>query len=542
MTTTDISQGLKNYFAFDSFRPGQKEIVNSILNGTDTVAVMPTGGGKSLCYQLPAVLLPHLTIVISPLIALMKDQVDALNARGIKSRYINSTLSTTEITTIYQELQDNKIQLLYIAPERFSSQSFLDLFQTLKVSQLAIDEAHCISHWGHDFRPEYAQLAQFIAQLKQRPNVSAFTATATPEVTKDIVSRLEMDQPQVFIRGFDRPNLHFFVQANVKLKDRFDEVVRLCQSIEGSGIVYCLTVKDTEKLAVYLTRNNIPSRAYHGQLSSTDKNQIQDEFMENRHQVIVATIAFGMGVDKADIRYVIHCGMPPSLERYYQEAGRAGRDGEQAYCILLHNGRDVGTHHFFFTNDKNIMLNQGKSYEQVTQILDGRYRMLESMRQYVNHEACRRQYILDYFKDPQVKELRENCEGCDQCLDFQWDKATKSPEQRKAAPTTTDELSDTVLETVKYYLFGKSPEETAAIRSLGINTIWNHLIDWYGAGGNLNYAKFVKPKTELKILQAIKQVDSTEKLRPIKDLLPPKVSYEQIRLVLAKERREARSE
>jgi len=537
MSTNQLTRSLKEYFSFDSFRPGQEEIIQSILSGTDTMAIMPTGGGKSLCYQLPAVVLDKVTIVVSPLIALMKDQVDALNARGIKSRYVNSSLSSSEISTIYSQLSNGEVRILYIAPERFSSESFMNLFQRLDIDFIAVDEAHCISQWGHDFRPEYAQLASFIAQHPKRPKLAAFTATATPEVTEDITKRLKLRRPAVFVRGFDRPNLKFFIQANMKVRDRHNEVVRLCRSMEGSGIVYCLTVKETEEIATKLCSQDIKAQAYHAQLPAKEKNKIQDDFMENEYQVIVATVAFGMGVDKADIRYVIHSGMPPSLERYYQEAGRAGRDGETAYCILLHNGRDAGTHHFFFSNAKDIMLKQGKSYEEVNRLITGKYRMLDKIKQYVDTQDCRRRFILDYFEDPQVKDLEANCKGCDHCLDYKWTSAVKTKKQ-KSVPTNRSELSDTVLETVKLYLVGKSPSDIASIRSLGVRTVWNHLIDWYGAGGNFPYDTFLSVRQESLIKTAIEKVGSSEKLRPIKDKVPDSITYEQIKLVLARQRRE----
>ena len=331
-----LEKNLQKYFNFSEFRPGQREIVEAILDGYDTVALMPTGGGKSLCYQLPAIIADKLTVIISPLIALMKDQVDALNARGIPAVFINSSLTFEEIGENFEKIKKGSVKILYVAPERFGSFEFQKLFSELDIFLFSVDEAHCVSQWGHDFRPDYLEIKKYIRNLKNRPIVAAFTATATPEVQGDIVERLEMKNPKIFIRGFDRPNLKFLVQCDLKTKERYEEILRIIKSLSGSGIVYSLTRKETEVIAKYLKENGIKAVAYHAGMEAKRREKVQEDFMENRIQVIVATIAFGMGVDKADIRYVIHCGMPGSLEGYYQEAGRAGRDGEKAYCVLLH--------------------------------------------------------------------------------------------------------------------------------------------------------------------------------------------------------------
>lgn len=330
----NLEGNLKKYFNFEKFRTGQKEIIESIAGGRDTVALMPTGGGKSLCYQLPATAFPGLTVVISPLIALMKDQVDALVARGIAAACINSTLDPADIDRCWEKLVKGEIKILYIAPERLAAPGFARKLRELDISFLAVDEAHCVSQWGHDFRPDYMHIAKQINSLKKRPIVAAFTATATPEVKNDIILRLELREPAVFVRGFDRPNLKFFVEMNLKPKDRYLEVLRLVKSIEGAGVVYALTRKETETLAEFLEENKVSAAAYHAGLPVEKRGKIQDDFMENRFKVIVATVAFGMGVDKADVRFVIHAGMPGSLESYYQEAGRAGRDGGAAFLYL----------------------------------------------------------------------------------------------------------------------------------------------------------------------------------------------------------------
>lgn len=533
---TLLHGALQKYFSFDSFRPGQEEIIASIVSGHDTLAIMPTGGGKSLCYQLPALLSDKLTIVISPLIALMKDQVDGLLARGIPACFINSSMSSNEIEENIKKIKKGEIKLLYIAPERFSNSSFAKTFIQLPIGCIAIDEAHCISQWGHDFRPEYANIATFIAKLPQRPTITAFTATATPEVKEDIIHRLQLEKPAIFVRGFDRPNLHFFIRADMKLKDRPAEVLRLSKSMSGSGIVYCLTIKETEELASYLSANGISAQAYNAKISPQLKTQIQNEFMENRYKVIVATVAFGMGIDKADIRFVIHAGMPPNLERYYQETGRAGRDGEKAYCILLHNGRDSGKHHFFFQKNKELMIQQGKPKDQINSITNAKYRLLDAMNEFIETTDCRRRFILGYFQDPQIKDLADNCKACDVCVNFQWEKAAKSSTTRKSIVTKED-LSGTVLETVKYFAQGKTPDQTAKIRGLGRTTVMNHLALWYQTGGTFNYDDYVSLNEEVLVLKAIKQVGSTEKLNPIKEILPHNISYDQIKLVIAKTKR-----
>lgn len=529
-----MEKQLEKYFKFSQFRAGQKEIVESILAGHDVVALMPTGGGKSLCFQLPAVLHEKITVVISPLIALMKDQVDSLNARGIAATFINSSLDSFELDRRMKEIREGKIKLVYLAPERLANASFQKMFATLDVFLLAIDEAHCVSQWGHDFRPDYLEIRRHIRNMKNRPVVAAFTATATPEVKDDIIERLEMKKPKVFVRGFDRPNLKFFVQANLKPKERLFELLRIAKSISGPGIVYTLSRKEAEIIAKFLTKSGLKAAAYHAGMTAEKRTQIQDEFMENRFKVIVATVAFGMGVDKADIRFVIHSGMPGSLEGYYQEAGRAGRDGEKAFCILLHGKRDSTMHKYFIRMDRSNMQALGKNWNEIEPLLDVKYDRLAKIEEYVQNSACRRKMILEYFGDPELETMEKNCQGCDVCLN--WKGAPKKSDfatRERKAPRSADELSGTVEESVKLYQQKFTPSQIAKMRNLGVSTIFNHLVDWYASGGDFKIDEFLTSQEEADILRAIKIEGAYQKIGPLKKHLPD-VSYEQIRMAIAK--------
>ena len=530
-----LSTHLEQYFNFKSFRPGQEEIVQAIVNGQDVIALMPTGGGKSLCYQLPALASQKMTIVISPLIALMKDQVDSLKARGLNAVLINSSLDLQEIKSYLKEIADGKTHIVYLAPEGLNNKLLQDLLKKIKIDIIAIDEAHCVSQWGHDFRPQYRLIKNFIDSLPTRPTVTAFTATATPEVREDIIKNLGLVKPQVFVRGFDRPNLKFFVRKNLKKKAREHEVLRLIKSMQGSGIVYALSRKETEKIANFLNTENIKAVAYHAGLLPDERKKVQEKFMENRFKVIVATVAFGMGVDKADIRFVIHSGMPSSMEGYYQEAGRAGRDGEKAYCILLHSGADVGLRHFFIRKSREEMQKQGKNIAEIEKITNAQYDKLEAITNYVENNKCRRDTILSYFSDPDVSRIRQNggCNNCDVCLNFEWEEI--KTKDTKKSPTVFQSLSNTVLESVQMYQEGKTLEQIAKIRSLGVSTILQHLIRWYVEDdGELNIENFVTADEEKQILKAMSEAEDYTKLSPIKTKLPDNISYEQIRLVMAK--------
>jgi len=346
LTLDDARQALHRAFGYADFRPGQEKAVRAVLEGRDTLVILPTGGGKSLCYQVPALLLPGLTVVVSPLISLMKDQVDALVARGLPAAYINSTLSATEAAERMARAQRGELKLLYVAPERFDQGTTAERLRRVGVSLLAVDEAHCVSEWGHDFRPSYARLRQLREQLGDPPTI-ALTATATPEVREDIARQLDLREPETVITGFDRRNLHYHVEPTPNKPAKEQALVHVLRSRAGQAIVYASTRRDVENVAAVVERAGIPVAAYHAGLDDARRHEVQDAFMREDVRVIVATNAFGMGIDKANVRLVVHHAMPGTLEAYYQEAGRAGRDGEHSDCVLLHSFPDRFTHEFF---------------------------------------------------------------------------------------------------------------------------------------------------------------------------------------------------
>ena len=345
--TVDAARAaLREHFGYAAFRPGQESAVESVLAGRDTLVVLPTGGGKSLCYQVPALMLPKLTVVISPLISLMKDQVDALAARDLPATFVNSTLTANQIADRLARAQRGDVKLLYVAPERFDFGTTAERLRDTGVSLLAVDEAHCISEWGHDFRPSYLRIAQIREKLGWPPTI-ALTATATPHVRADIVTQLKLESPRTIITGFDRKNLSYHVLPTRTDQDKDDALVHLLRSNEGLAVVYAATRKAVERITMLLERSKISAAAYHAGLDDARRHDVQEAFMTEQVRAIVATNAFGMGIDKANVRLVIHYAMPGSLEAYYQEAGRAGRDGQSAQCYLLHAFPDRFTHEFF---------------------------------------------------------------------------------------------------------------------------------------------------------------------------------------------------
>ncbi len=392
-------QLLQTYFGYTSFRPAQEAPVESLLKNEDVVAIMPTGAGKSICFQIPALCKSGLTVVFSPLISLMKDQVDGLMDQNIPAALINSTLTQTEFNKTMYDVRSGNIKLLYIAPERLGSNFFCNVLRSMPISQVIVDEAHCISQWGHDFRPSYRLIGDWLASLPKRPVVGAFTATATKAVENDIKTLLGLDHANVYVTGFDRPNLSFSVVRTPKRMDYVVDYVR--RHSHENGIIYCSTRKDVERVYDNLTRAGIQTGYYHAGLSDEMRKDMQNKYAFDQLQVMVATNAFGMGIDKSNVRYVLHYQMPRNMESYYQEAGRAGRDGAPAECILLYSGQDVRVHKY--------LIEQGHLEPQREQV---ELRKLQSMIDYCFCSTCLRKYMLAYFGEivPWIE-----CSNCSSC-------------------------------------------------------------------------------------------------------------------------------
>lgn len=396
---------LKQYYGHSAFRAGQEELIDSILSGRDALCVMPTGGGKSLCYQIPALLLPGITLVVSPLISLMKDQVAALKSAGVPAAYINSSLTGEQIRTVYARTRKGAYKLIYVAPERLETNSFLSLMQEMDVSFLAVDEAHCISQWGQDFRPSYLGIVDFINALPRRPIVAAYTATATKQVQSDILRLLQLQSPYRIVTGFDRPNLYFDVR---RPKNKFSALAALIDERRGrSGIVYCATRAAVERVCDSLCDRGIAATRYHAGLTDEERQQNQDDFQFDRKTVMVATNAFGMGIDKSNVRFVLHYNMPQSMENYYQEAGRAGRDGLPSQCVLLFSAQDVVINKFLLDH-KDF----SESDDEDAELLRQRdLQRLQTMERYCKTTACLRNYILEYFGEHPAAPCG-NCGSC----------------------------------------------------------------------------------------------------------------------------------
>ena len=390
---------LETYFGYTSFRPAQEAPIASLLRNEDVIGIMPTGAGKSICFQIPALCKPGLTIVFSPLISLMKDQVDGLLVQNIPAALINSTLTQAEFNKTMYEVRSGKIKLLYIAPERLSSNFFCNVLRALPIAQVIVDEAHCISEWGHDFRPSYRLIGEWLNSLPKRPIVGAFTATATKYVENDIKKLLGLDKANVYVTGFDRPNLSFSVIRTPKRMDYVVHYVR--EHANENGIIYCATRKDVDRVYENLTRAGIKAGHYHGGLNDEVRREMQNAYADDKLQVMVATNAFGMGIDKSNVRYVLHYQMPRNMESYYQEAGRAGRDGAPAECILLYSGQDVQVHKYLI--EQSIETPERQDVE---------LRKLQSMIDYCFCSNCLRKYMLNYFGESTVWTTCDNCSSC----------------------------------------------------------------------------------------------------------------------------------
>ena len=404
----NINQTLKQYFRYDSLRTGQEELINGILAGHDVLGIMPTGAGKSLCYQLPALMLSGITLVISPLISLMSDQVKALNQAGVHAAYINSSLTENQIRMALSYASQGRYKIIYVAPERLNTPRFLDFACNADISMLTVDEAHCISQWGQDFRPSYLEIAGFLTRLPRRPIVSAFTATATERVKNDIVASLGLNNPVTMVTGFDRPNLFFRVVTRKGGSQKDNSIINYVKKHEDeSGIIYCATKKNVDKLYTLLNEQGISAGRYHAGLSNDERKQNQEDFTYDRIRVMVATNAFGMGIDKSNVRYVLHYNMPQSLEYYYQEAGRAGRDGEEAECVLFFSKQDIMINKFLLQNKASA----GDVASDMQKTANDQ-RKLQQMINYCETDKCLREFILSYFGDttPCI------CNKCSNCV------------------------------------------------------------------------------------------------------------------------------
>ncbi len=404
MTKHDI---LKQYFGHDAFRTGQEELIDHILDGQDVLGIMPTGGGKSMCYQVPGMLMDGVTLVISPLISLMKDQVMALKNAGVGAAYVNSTLTIEQLRLVYRRIREGAYKIIYAAPERLLAEGFVSVMQEVKISLLAVDEAHCISQWGQDFRPSYLRITEFLDVLPYRPVVAAYTATATAFVRDDIVRILGLRDPFTVITGFDRPNLSFDVQQP---KDKTASLLTFVRSrYDKSGIVYCSTRAYVEKVYEELVKHGVSAAKYHAGMEDAERAESQEDFSYDRKTVMVATNAFGMGIDKSNISYVVHYNMPKSVEAYYQEAGRAGRDGSSAECVLYFAAGDVVTAKYLIENGNE---NEELTPEEHQKVIEADRARLDAMIGYCKTTECLRGYILNYFGQPH----EETCGNCCNCL------------------------------------------------------------------------------------------------------------------------------
>ncbi len=446
---------LKKYFGYDTFRPGQEEIVRQLLAGRDVLAVMPTGAGKSVCYQVPALLLPGITIVVSPLVSLMRDQVGALVQAGVKAAFLNNSLNDRQKALMLQRARAGWYKIIYVAPERLEMPGFLHFAREQRISMVAVDEAHCISQWGQDFRPSYLKIQQFIDQLPARPVVGAFTATATARVREDIRAALDLRTPYEVTASFDRPNLFFETRQMVSSEKPARLLELILEQGDKTGIVYCSTTRQVDEVTVLLMSHRIRAAAYHAKLAPEVRQKNQDDFLYDRIQVMVATNAFGMGINKPNVRFVIHYNMPKDLESYYQEAGRAGRDGEPARCVLLYAGMDVRTIRFLMEREQE---NQTDLPPEVkAEAAEKAEERLKYMTYYSTTRRCLRGFILGYFG----QKAPARCGRCSACLALEREEraaaarmeaARQNPPPRRSAPKAAPDEFDQKLLAALYGL------------------------------------------------------------------------------------------
>ena len=522
---------LKHYFGYDTFRDGQEKLIHAILEGRDVLGIMPTGAGKSLCYQIPALMMGGITLVISPLISLMKDQVSNLNQAGILAAYLNSSLTPGQYRKVLELARGGRYPIIYVAPERLVTEDFLQfaLDPQVNISMVAVDEAHCVSQWGQDFRPSYLKIVDFIKRLPKRPVVSAFTATATAEVRDDIIDILMLQEPEVLTTGFDRTNLYFGVQTQ---KDRYQALVELLEQHKAeSGIVYCLTRKIVEEVCEKLIKEGFSVTRYHAGLSDAERKHNQEEFIYDNVRIMVATNAFGMGIDKSNVRFVIHYNMPKNMESYYQEAGRAGRDGEPAECILLYGGQDVITNQFFIDHNQD-----NDALDPMTRqlVMERDRERLRKMTFYCFTHECLRDYILRYFG-----EYGSNyCGNCSNCLtQFENTDVTEmakallscieSSRQRYGAAVIIDTVHGANTAKIRGYRMNENPEygSLAKVPVYRLRQILNQLqLDSYLTATNDEYAILRLTSKGLSVLnneetvwmKLVKEQNNSEKETPKK--------------------------